>query len=230
MENASPGLVRPPGRRERNKQKVRQRLYSSALALFTEQGYDRTSIDEIAELADVARGTFFNYFHRKEDLISEWGHQRRARLRERLDAPMPPEGREHTEARLRRCMSALADINEEERETTAAMLMAWVKAGRPLLEEPYASAIFAEVVEAGLAHGEVAPGVSPLHVSNVVRDAYLGVLYRWAQAGGAGMCLHVELESVLQILLYGILRPGPPSTMDTCTYDVYRIQVPHGLA
>ncbi|MCC3772454.1 TetR/AcrR family transcriptional regulator [Streptomyces sp. UNOC14_S4] len=207
MERLSPGPVRPPGRRERNKQKVRQRLYTSALALFTENGYDQTSIDEIAELADVARGTFFNYFQRKEDLISEWGHERRAKLRERLAEPVP-EVRETTEVRLRRCVAALAEINEEERGTTSAMLMAWVRAGRPLLEEPYASEIFAEVIEAGLAHGEVSPGVSAQQVSNVMRDAYLGTLYRWAQADEGGPALQAELDSVLGILLHGILAPA----------------------
>ncbi|MEV6669858.1 TetR/AcrR family transcriptional regulator [Streptomyces sp. NPDC051162] len=226
MENISCGLVRPPGRRERNKQKVRQRLYSSALTLFAEQGYDHTSIDEIAELADVARGTFFNYFHRKEDLIGEWGQQRRALLRERLDASTPP-GHERTEERLRRCMTALADINEEERETTIAMLMAWAKAGRPVLEEPYACEVFSEVVEAGVAYGELDAALSPPQVSNVVRDAYLGVLYRWAQAGGTGVCLHAELESLLQILLHGVLRTGRHS--GTYPHDAYRTHVPHGL-
>ncbi|XIE78981.1 TetR/AcrR family transcriptional regulator [Streptomyces sp. SBR177] len=63
----------PLGRRERNKLKVKERLYSSAIALFAEQGYDETSIDEIVERADVARGTFFNYFQRKEDLLGAWG-------------------------------------------------------------------------------------------------------------------------------------------------------------
>ncbi|RLU81203.1 TetR family transcriptional regulator [Streptomyces griseocarneus] len=207
MERLSPGPVRPPGRRERNKQKVRQRLYTSALTLFTENGYDQTSIDEIAELADVARGTFFNYFQRKEDLISEWGHQRRAKLRERLAGPVP-ESRETTEARLRRCVVALAEINEEERDTTTAMLMAWVRAGRPLLEEPYASEIFAEVIEAGLAHGEVSAEVSAQRVSNVMRDAYLGTLYRWAQAGEGGPALQAELDAVLGILLHGVLVPA----------------------
>ncbi|WP_032761476.1 helix-turn-helix domain-containing protein, partial [Streptomyces alboviridis] len=69
----------PPqvSRRERNKRRVRERLYSAAIELIVEKGYDHTSIEEIAERADVARGTFFNYFQRKEDIITEWGERRR---------------------------------------------------------------------------------------------------------------------------------------------------------
>lgn len=62
-----------PGRRERNKQRVKNHLYESAIKLITVKGYEHTSVDEIAEEADVARGTFFNHFQRKEDLITTWG-------------------------------------------------------------------------------------------------------------------------------------------------------------
>ncbi|PZT71157.1 hypothetical protein DN402_02720 [Streptomyces sp. SW4] len=81
METSTPeGKVQPLGRRERNKIKIKERLYAAALELFAERGYEQTSVDEIAERADVARGTFFNHFQRKEDLISTWGERRRERL------------------------------------------------------------------------------------------------------------------------------------------------------
>ena len=59
---------------------MHDRLYASALELFAEQGYDRTTIDQITERADVARGTFFNHFQRKEDLVTTWGQQRQEKL------------------------------------------------------------------------------------------------------------------------------------------------------
>ncbi|WP_346099022.1 TetR/AcrR family transcriptional regulator [Streptomyces olivaceiscleroticus] len=197
-------IAQPLGRRERKKLKVKERVYSSALALFTERGYDRTSIDEIAEHADVARGTFFNYFQRKEDLVGAWGEQRRNKLRERLEVPMQSaEG--SVAVRLERCMTALGDINEEEREITGAMLSAWVKAGRPLLEEPFAAEIFASIVKSGLACGEVSPDVDPERVGNLLRDVYLGTLYRWTRTQQRKGALHEELNAVLQLFLHGLL-------------------------
>ncbi|MBC3842329.1 helix-turn-helix transcriptional regulator [Streptacidiphilus sp. 4-A2] len=68
------------GRRERNKRRVKERIYSCAMELFTEKGYEHTSVDEIAEAADVARGTFFNHYQRKEDLITAWEGRRRKHL------------------------------------------------------------------------------------------------------------------------------------------------------
>jgi len=197
----------PVGRRERNKQRVKSRLYASALRLFTEKGYEQTSVDEIAEDADVARGTFFNHFQRKEDLITAWGEERRAHLRARLDASEAALGSDLRMA-LERCMNALADINTNERAVTRAMLTAWVKAGRPLHEEPYAGEIFAEVIETARDRGEIPPAVDPHRVGNVLRDAYLGALYRWSQQTDDELRLHTELSAIAEIILTGIAPSG----------------------
>ena len=57
-------------RRERKKIEQRRVLLSVARALFEKKGYENTIIDEIAESADVSRGTFFNYFPNKESILN----------------------------------------------------------------------------------------------------------------------------------------------------------------
>lgn len=58
-------------RRERKKQETRERLLEAAWQRFRAQGYANTTIEEITEAADVAKGTFFNYFESKEVLLGE---------------------------------------------------------------------------------------------------------------------------------------------------------------
>jgi AcrR family transcriptional regulator len=58
-----------PGLRERKKQQTRERVRREAYRLFTEQGYETTTIDQIAEAAEISPSTFFRYFPTKEDVV-----------------------------------------------------------------------------------------------------------------------------------------------------------------
>ncbi|MGW0116925.1 TetR family transcriptional regulator [Streptomyces sp. NPDC003327] len=57
-----------PGLRERKKQRTRDALIREALELFTSQGYERTTVDEIVDAVEVSQRTFFRYFSSKEEV------------------------------------------------------------------------------------------------------------------------------------------------------------------
>jgi AcrR family transcriptional regulator len=57
------------GLRERKKLKTRETIQTEAMRLFVEQGYAETSIEQIAEAADVSPSTFFRYFPSKEQVV-----------------------------------------------------------------------------------------------------------------------------------------------------------------
>ena len=59
-------------RRERKKQETRQKIIKIAMYLFRKQGFDSTSMEQIADDVDISKATLYNYFPVKESIISEY--------------------------------------------------------------------------------------------------------------------------------------------------------------
>jgi AcrR family transcriptional regulator len=59
----------PVARRERKKSALREHIISAAIDLFARQGSDATTIEQIAAAADIGKGTVYNYFQSKEEII-----------------------------------------------------------------------------------------------------------------------------------------------------------------
>ncbi|WP_297735558.1 TetR/AcrR family transcriptional regulator [uncultured Maricaulis sp.] len=60
------------GLRDRKKQALRQAIYDAGLQLFERDGYDAVSVAMITRELKIAKGTFFNHFPNKADILAEW--------------------------------------------------------------------------------------------------------------------------------------------------------------
>src|SRR5438105_13340150 len=96
MYTTSHSKIPPPSphsRRTRRGLELRDRLFHSALTLFTKKGYAETTVEDITEAADVGKGTFFNYFPSKEHILLGFAEMQLAKLelivREILNSSLP---------------------------------------------------------------------------------------------------------------------------------------------
>jgi AcrR family transcriptional regulator len=105
-----------PGLRERKKQRTRTTIVDVATRLFAEQGYDETTLVQIADEADIAPSTFFNYFPAKSDI---------------LFAPI--------DAVIESARERILDRPDDELATPA--VLAWVTDVLPDVEAPYTEAL-----------------------------------------------------------------------------------------
>ena len=74
------------GLRERKKAMTRRALQDAALELFSRQGFEHTTVDEIADACDISPRTFFRYFATKEDVLFGDGDEKRVELVETISA------------------------------------------------------------------------------------------------------------------------------------------------
>lgn len=118
----APGAQPPMGLRERKKLRTRVAIRKATYRLIAEQGYDATTIEQIAEAAEVSPSTVFRYFATKEDIVltDEYDPIMEASLRSR-PADEPP----LVSVRLmmvETLSSFIATENEELRERTRLMV------------------------------------------------------------------------------------------------------------
>jgi AcrR family transcriptional regulator len=93
---------------------ARERLVVAAVDLFTEQGYDATTVAQIAERAGVTKSTFFRHFPDKRELLVA-GQETLSRLLAEgiAEAPAHASPLEAVAAGLRRASSAMGPRNRE---------------------------------------------------------------------------------------------------------------------
>jgi AcrR family transcriptional regulator len=68
MTNSSSKTDAKPNRQARRKEATRNKLVNAAVEIFSDKGINNTNVNDITERADVAYGTFYNYFNSIEEL------------------------------------------------------------------------------------------------------------------------------------------------------------------
>jgi AcrR family transcriptional regulator len=145
--------MKPSSRRERKKQETRQRLLKCAWRLFQERGYDDATVEDITEAADVAKGTFFNYFGTKESILDEIALWRIDLLGSHvLATDDAPQG---AVARIKRLIRAMTAEFSPDRELPQHLLIARISA--PIRHESAhrLGSLMHDLVQQGQTSGEI---------------------------------------------------------------------------
>ena len=182
MLDTAPALAPAAGRRARRKAELRQRLLRAALDLFARQGFFATTIGQITESADVAKGTFFNYFPTKEHILGGFGDGQLARIQvARAEARA---GRRPAKEILHRLMHTLSEqpgrspalvrslmVANLSSEAVRTMFRGKLMQGRRRL---------AEIIAYGQRRGEITRRRRPLELARLFQQVTLGTYLIWA--------------------------------------------------
>ena len=169
----APGRPANGGRRERRRLEVRERLFAAAISLFVEQGFTTTTMDDIAERADVARATVFYHFPQKVSFLEEWGRHRRAQVDEMLRQEQA--GDRPVADQLRRYLSEMAKINLTARQESVVLMDAAARHGA-LFRQPMLDVELAQLIERGRQTGEIRPDVGAAQAGVILAIGYFSTV------------------------------------------------------
>lgn len=206
-----PGLATDPAslsRRERKKREARRKIFQAAFDLFREKGFEQTTIEEIAERADVGKGTVFNYFPRKTSLLAALANDWMSRLTEELGPVETWKG--STRNKLERVFRFLTNLTVEDPDLARLALaesLRHLQDPRGIKEERGVReflAVTRTVLHEGQASGEIRKNLETEFAANLIESAFHRTLMIWLREQGSVEDLHAEIAAKLDIIFQGI--------------------------
>ena len=194
-------------RRERRKEETLRRIEAAGWELFTARGFEATSTREIANAADIAAGTLFNYFPEKRALLIHLMQRRiDAAVALAFDTMKPAT----LEAELTQVFAALTDAYASDHRLSRVFI-------KELLftdgEGRAASAAWtfelvkkiAGLIEAGQRRGELDPSVDPVEAAQQVFSAHYFGLVTWLGGTIPSRAAHEsQFQASLRLLVRGL--------------------------
>jgi AcrR family transcriptional regulator len=110
--------------RDRKRARTRQALVDAATELFERQGYDETTVADIAAAAEIGTRTFFSYFATKEELLFP---ESDARVRAAVEAIATRDPHERPAEVLLRALRRIGEDSDEMASRLAALRMRMIQ-------------------------------------------------------------------------------------------------------
>lgn len=195
-----------PGIRERKKARTRREILRCALDLFTRDGFDATTMEEIGNAALVGVGTLYNYFGSKGDILIAVVAQRTEQILEETAALVPGPHPDACRAVTDLLVAYVSGLGAFEpgllRETLSQAIAHPGGFGQRMLElDARLMAQLSELVVRLQTAGSVAPDLDPSQASFVLYAQAMTHLILWAQVGvPSPAAMNDELETMVRAL------------------------------
>ncbi len=192
-------------RMERKKRELRQKIITVAAQLFEQQGYDNTTMEQIAEAADVARKTLYNYFPVKEAIadaylrdVSLGFAQENLELLEKLS---------DTRSRMLAALNNTYGWVEKNPELADVVLKYRLRISDPQscnnAERTGTQSTMYEILRQGQEAGDIRADL-PIDLMITYIDLLRGTItFEWLKDTSRYQ-LHEEMEKLVDLVLYGV--------------------------
>jgi AcrR family transcriptional regulator len=170
----------PASRRERRRLEIRDRILEAAVSLFETRGYEATTVNDIAQQADIAYGTFFNHFPTKLDLLRALSDLALRGLFEGVEElrKQPGSFGDHLVVLFDEAAASAEKMSPKKRELLSTM-MTLAFAETAVSDDRRMRLAFRRFLEEGLAAGDIRTDVDLDTLTEVVIGTWYSMFLSW---------------------------------------------------
>lgn len=207
MNGAAQTSEETEGRRARRRRELHQSILATAAELFARDGYDATTVEKIAEAADIAPATFFNHFPSKEDVLREVGQDVFSRFRRLVDEQLARDV--SSIERLHGFAARSAELVRRAPEMTRRVLMAVLRTSRPGeagAELASMQADFVRLLERGREKRDIPDDLDAGLCAEILVSVVIGAMTHWIN--DPAYPLEKRMRETLSLLGDRLLAPS----------------------
>lgn len=164
--------------REKKKIETRNKIFEVSGRLFKEKGFEKVTVDEITREAEIAKGTFFNYFPTKAALLREFGKQKEEMVYNMVRAEL--KNSTSTKKKIKNTLVFVARSNEKDKELTKLFVFEYLRHyGYEERNSRSLNTILQELFENGVKKGEVRSSIDIKRAAENITGIYFSSLMEW---------------------------------------------------
>lgn len=196
-------------RRARRKEQTLGRIEEAGWSLFTSKGYEATSTRQIADAADIAAGTLFNYFPEKRALLI---HLMQRRIDDAIGSALQSLGTSTIDAELVQVFGALTECYARDRRLSRVFVkeLLFVEGARRTESAAWTFRIvktIADLINRAQTRGEIDGSVDPMDAAQQIFSMHYFGLLTWLGGMVPSRAAHEQrFEASLRLLLRGLRR------------------------
>lgn len=192
------------GRRERRSQETRERIFRTALELFAERGFNATTIDAIAEGADIGKGTFFNYFENKESVLLQYREMQMSRIKEFVVSNI--DSNEPLDVLIYKLALALTAEQQKSHTLFQSLVVAFCSnemiCARIVEGQGQARETLAGFIDKRQQSGEVRSDLAAVEIAGALQKMVFGTMLLWSMS--PERTLEEQLKNVVNVFVSGV--------------------------
>ncbi|WP_214483901.1 TetR/AcrR family transcriptional regulator [Bacillus sp. SM2101] len=188
--------------REERKKELKKQIFLKSIELFKEYGYDNVTVENIASSCGIAKGTFFNYFPKKEHVLLYLGHSQNDLLQEII--------KKHQDLKIKKKLLLIfKELLSVYLENTDLLKLTLSETIRSALKDETRNIGFfkeslAELLEDAITNDMLPTHFSSKTIASVLIGIYFNTLISWSVNEGQSNDIFTIFQDQFEVVWQGI--------------------------